>query len=120
MYIYSEEIPSKKEWTDKDFDKVLSYIRKHFNNKSFKNHRNEKVFMNVDPVEFLGCPFTSCTDPIISLDCNVHLYLNYSTYNNYHYNYIYLSDNGHIVIACSDENENYIYLAECNVLNINH
>lgn len=99
-----------KEWTREQHLQVDNAIFKQFAGRKFLNHRNEVVCFphDMEQIEnILGLPYTSTSMcPMISLDCNVHIYSN----SKYHYDFAAINEDGEVVFALVDDEENRIYL----------
>ena len=98
----------KKEWSKEDFANVQKAITKYFKNKSFVNHRNERVNMpaTFNKIEMvIGLPYTSSSSyAMMAMDCNVQLTC--IEYEGFHYDHVAINEDGNIYLIVLDRDEN--------------
>jgi hypothetical protein len=96
----------KKEWSKEEFTKVNNALVKFFGNKTFINHRGEKVFCPKSLSKLnmlLGLPYTSTgAFACFSLSCNVQLFES----KRYYFDCAAISEANEVVLILSDNEEN--------------
>lgn len=96
----------KKEWNDTEFTKVYKKVYRLFSGKFLTDHRGDKRYMSSNDSidDFFGLPYTSSSSFAMISNTNTQYYID--TDNSFNIEYFALTNNGDVVMAVWDTDEN--------------